>query len=226
MPTVLVVDDEPSVCEIASAYLEREGFDVRVANNGLDGLQLARSIQPALIVLDLMLPKLGGLEVCRQLRAESRVPIIMLTARTEEVDRVVGLEIGADDYVLKPFSPRELVARVRAILRRANDELPEPTLRRGELRLDPNARLVTLGERPVELSTLEFDLLFTLAQHPGRVFSREELIERVWDHGFPGVDRVVDVHVSSLRRKLGEDADAPRFLITVRGVGYRFGETG
>lgn len=223
MPTVLVVDDEPSVRDILSAYLEKAGFRAITAPDGLEAIATAEAERPDLVVLDLMLPGLDGLAVCRSLRATSSVPILMLTARGEGLERVRGLDLGADDYLGKPFDPNEVVARVRAILRRTAGELAPAALQRGELRVEPAARLVELAGRPVELSPLEFDLLHALASQPGRVFTRDALLRAVWGDGFP-VDRVVDVHVANLRRKLGDDPDAPRFVETVRGVGYRFVE--
>lgn len=223
MNTVLVVDDEPSVRKVASAYLGREGFQVRTAADGLDGLRQAEAGGLALVVLDVMLPKMNGLDVCKRLRASSDVPIILLTARGEEFDRVLGLELGADDYVVKPFSPRELVARVKAILRRTSGEAAPLTMVYEALRVDPVTRTVSVAGQPLELSALEFDLLYELAKAPGRVFTRNELIGRVWGENFPGVDRVVDVHMVSLRRHLGESGQLPHFIHSVRGVGYRFG---
>ena len=221
VPLILVIDDEPSVREIAGAYLERQGFEVQTAGNGLDGLRLALETNAALIVLDIMLPMLDGLEVLKRLRLERSVPVLLLSARGDEFDRVLGLELGADDYLTKPFSPRELVARVKAVLRRGGMDTTGVILQHGALRLDPLTRAVTLEGRGVDLSALEFDLLAALLRFPGRVFKRDELITAVWGEGFSGVDRVVDVHISSLRRKLGDDADHPRFVATVRGVGYR-----
>lgn len=223
MTTVLVVDDEPSVRKVAAAYLEREGFQVRTAADGLDGLQQAEAGGVALVVLDVMLPKMNGLDVCQRLRASSNVPIILLTARGEEFDRILGLELGADDYVVKPFSPRELVARVKAILRRTSGEASPVPVAYQDLRVDPVNRTASLAEQALDLSALEFDLLYELARTPGRVFTRNELISRVWGEDFPGVDRVVDVHMVSLRKHLGESGQAPRFIHAVRGVGYRFG---
>ena len=219
VPLILVIDDEPSVREIASAYLKRHGFEVNTASNGLDGLRLALETNPALIVLDIMLPVIDGLEVLKRLRLERSLPVLLLSARGDEFDRVLGLELGADDYLTKPFSPRELVARVKAVLRRSG--MDSSGLRHGALRLDPLTRAVTLEGRTVELSALEFDLLGALMRSPGRVFKRDELIASVWNEDFSGVDRVVDVHISSLRRKLGDDAERPRFVATVRGIGYR-----
>lgn len=223
MKTVLVVDDEPSVRKVAAAYLEREGFAVRTASDGLDGLRQAEAGDLALIVLDVMLPKMNGLDVCKRLRATSNVPILLLTARGEEFDRVLGLELGADDYVVKPFSPRELVARVKAILRRTSGESAPLAVTYEDLKIDPVTRTVSVARQPLDLSALEFDLLYVLSRTPGRVFTRNELIQKVWGEDFPGVDRVVDVHMVSLRKHLGESGQAPRFLHAVRGVGYRFG---
>ena len=222
---VLVVEDDLDAAEVVRAYLAREGFEVSVARDGVSGLECALTERPALIVLDWMVPGLSGSEFLRRLRRERSTPVIMLTARTEESDRIVGLELGADDYVPKPFSPRELVARVKAVLRRTG---PPVTGGRREvehrgLLLDPERREASLVGLDLELTTLEFDLLFVLMEAPGRVFSRNELIDRVWGGDFSGVDRVVDVHVSNLRQKLarlqGED-----LLVTVRGVGYKLAD--
>ncbi len=226
-PTILIVEDDPDVVRVARAYLERDGFVVTVESDGASGLRRALAEPPALVLLDWMLPVRSGLDVLRQLRREAATPVILLTARTDEMDRVIGLELGADDYVVKPFSPRELVARVRAVLRRSETpaEATEEVVEHGAIRLDVGKRQASVGDRPLPLTTLEFDLLLTFLRAPGRVFSREALIERVWGPGFAGGDRVVDVHVSNLRQKLvaagagdaGTDA-AP--LRTVRGVGY------
>ena len=226
VPLILVIDDEPSVREIAGADLERQGFEVQTASNGLDGLRLALEINPALVVLDIMLPMLDGLELLKRLRLERSIPVLLLSARGDEFDRVLGLELGADDYLTKPFSPRELVARVKAVLRRGGTEIAGNALHQGALRLDPLTRSVTLEGRSLELSALEFNLLHALMRFPGRVFVRDELIASVWGENFNGVDRVVDVHISSLRRKLGDQADHPHFVATVRGVGYRLLEVG
>jgi len=222
MSRILVVEDDADAALVVSAYLSREGYEVTVANDGVTGLQLARQAPPALIVLDWMLPGVGGPEFITALRREQRTPIIMLTARSEESDRVVGLELGADDYVVKPFSPRELVARVRAVLRRSQPsdaQEGEPLEHRG-LSVNPLRRQATFAGRDVDLTTLEFDLLHAMARAPGRVFSRNDLIERVWGPDFAGVDRVVDVHVSNLRQKLAR-VGAEELLVTVRGVGYK-----
>ncbi len=223
MSRILVVEDDADAAQVVSAYLTREGYAVEVAHDGAAGLQAALTAPPALVVLDWMLPGVAGPEFLTALRREQRTPVIMLTARSEESDRIVGLELGADDYVVKPFSPRELVARVRAVLRRSQArevaEADEAVEHRG-LRVDPLQRQASFAGREVELTTLEFDLLFALARAPGRVFSRNDLIERVWGPDFTGVDRVVDVHVSNLRQKLAS-VGADALLVTVRGVGYK-----
>ncbi len=221
--TVLIVDDEARIVKLVHDYLERAGFDVLAAHDGEMALQVARRDQPDLIVLDLMLPGVDGLDVCRRLRQESGVPIIMLTARVEEADRIVGLELGADDYVTKPFSPRELVARVRATLRRASGEVgPATVLRSGEVELDTAALTATVAGQPVELTPTEFYLLATLARQPGRIFSREQLLEAVHGVAFEGYDRSIDSHVKNLRRKIEPDPRQPHYIQTVYGVGYRF----
>jgi DNA-binding response OmpR family regulator len=221
---VLVIEDDLDIARVVRSYLERSGFEVEVARDGRTGLARALAAPPNLVVLDWMLPGMDGLEVLKGLRSVRALPVIMLTARTEESDRILGLEFGADDYVTKPFSPRELVARVRAVLRRSEavSTGAETTLERGLLRIDPAARRVTVAEEDVDLTAREFDLLHTLALHPGRVFRREELLERVWGSDFDGVDRVVDVHVSNLRRKLDRFAATAGAIVTVRGVGYSF----
>ncbi len=221
MAKVLVVDDDPAIREILRAYLSREGYELLEADDGEAALELAP--QADLVVLDLMLPKLDGWAVAERLRElRPELPVLMLTARGEEEERVRGLELGADDYVTKPFSPRELVARVKALLRRVG--LKEE-LRYGDLVIRPHTREVFLHGEPLHLSRLEFDLLLLLARHPGMVFSRDRLLERVWGEDFFGVDRVVDVHVAALRKKLGDDPEHPHYIETVRGVGYRFKET-
>lgn len=228
MARVLVVDDEESLLKLVRSYLEREGFEVRTAQDGETALALARESNPDLVVLDLMLPGLDGVEVCRRLRQFSDAYVVMLTARAEEIDKIVGLSVGADDYLTKPFSPRELVARVKAMLRRprgrtapASDELP-PLQHFGELSLDlAGHRVMKTGEE-LTLTPLEYKILTTLASAPGRVFTREQLIEKVWGYDYYGDDHVVDVHVASLRKKLGEDPARPRWIRTIRGAGYRF----
>lgn len=220
-----MVDDEESIVDLLRSYLTRDGFQVETATDGPAALAKAQAFHPDVVVLDIMLPGLDGLEVLRQLRAASPVYVVMLTARSEEADKVVGLSVGADDYVTKPFSPRELAARIRAILRRGRGgapEAPRPLTFEG-LRIDPARREVLKDGKPVELTALEFNLLHTLALYPGHVLSREQLLERVWGGEYFGDDRVVDAHIKKLRQKLGDDAAQPRFLHTVRGVGYKFG---
>jgi DNA-binding response OmpR family regulator len=223
----LVVDDEPPLVKVVSRYLQREGFEVATAGDGEQAIALAREFDPDVIVLDLMLPGIDGIEACRQIRTFSDAYIVMLTARVEEVDRIVGLSTGADDYVTKPFSPGELMARVRAMLRRprASRAQAVPGARRfGDLEIDPQAREVRLAGSPVELTRLEFDLLDALSAEPRVVFSRERLLERVWGGEWFGDDHVVDVHIANLRTKLSDDPRNPRYLRTIRGVGYRMGE--
>lgn len=220
---VLVVDDEPQIRTILRAYLQAEGFEVMEAATGADALNAMRE-EPDLVLLDLGLPDIGGLEVLAKVRAASDVYVICVTARAEEVDKLVGLSVGADDYITKPFSPREVVARVRAVLRRHREE-PVATggpLRFEGLTLDPEARSVVTDDGPVDLTALDFDLLAALAASPGRVFSRAQLLEKVWGYDFYGDERVVDVHVRTMRAALGDDAASPRLIGTVRGVGYRF----
>ncbi len=225
---VLVVDDERPLVELVSSYLEREGFSVLRAFDGKEALELVRDESPDLVVLDIMLPEIDGLEVCRQLRLFSDAYVLMLTARTEEIDRVVGLSVGADDYLTKPFSPRELVARVRAMLRRprtlAGATLSPETesAEFGDLRIDYGAHEVTRADEPLSLTPIEFSLLETLAARPGIVYTRDQLIARVWGHDFYGDEHTVDVHVSNLRRKIELDPSQPDWIETVRGVGYRF----
>jgi DNA-binding response OmpR family regulator len=224
--TILVVDDEPKIVKTVQAYLERAGFRVVTAGDGQMALTVYRHEKPALVILDLGLPGLDGLDVARSLRKDSNVPLIMLTARVDEADRLIGLELGADDYVPKPFSPREVVARVRAVLRRAGggrEAAPAP-LTAGDLQIDLERRQVTVGGREVDLTPTEFDLLVTLARHPGRVFTRLELLDRVQGYAYEGYERTVDAHVKNLRQKLKEDPKDPQYVLTVYGVGYKFGE--
>jgi two-component system, OmpR family, response regulator RegX3 len=225
---VLLVEDEESIVEPLREALGREGFDTSVARTAAEALQLARSAEPDVVLLDVMLPDGSGFDVCRELRRESSVPIIMVTARGEEADRIVGLEIGADDYVTKPFSAREVAARIRAVLRRTDGrpgtaEAPADgtPLRVGELELDVARRTASFGGAPLELSRKEFDVLALLAAEEGRVVTRERLLEEVWDTTWFGSTKTLDVHVSGLRRKLGDDPSAPAYLRTVRGVGFR-----
>jgi two-component system response regulator ResD len=224
---VLIVDDEPMVREVLARYLAKEGFAVETANDGSDALVAFEREAPDLVLLDLMLPRLDGLEVLRRMRAQRKSPVIMLTARGEETDRVVGLELGADDYVTKPFSPREVVARVRAVLRRAgpsSDPLSadRSVLAFGELVIDGGRREVAVSGKPLRLTRKEFDLLFTLALHPGTTFTRTQLLEDIWDFAWDGDTATITVHVRRLREKIERDPSNPRHLITVWGVGYRF----
>lgn len=223
--TILVVDDERKIRDLVRSYLEREGYSVLVADTGQRALETALRVPPDLVILDLMLPDLSGEEVARSLRAASNVPIIMLTSRAGEDDRVAGLRLGADDYLGKPFSPRELVARVEAVLRRAGGEVAEGALSFGEggIRIDRETREVSVKGGPVELTKSEFDLLFALASRPGRVYSRYELVGRVQGYDYEGYERTIDAHVKNLRRKLGDDPHDPRYVLTVTGVGYKFG---
>jgi two-component system alkaline phosphatase synthesis response regulator PhoP len=223
--TILVVDDEARIVKLVRDYLERAGFNVLTAHDGEMALAITRRERPDLIVLDLMLPGVDGLDVCRRLRRESGVPIIMLTARVEEADRIVGLELGADDYVTKPFSPRELVARVRATLRRVSGEVgPTTVIRAGEIELDTAALTATVADEPVDLTPTEFQLLAALARQPGRIFGREQLLEAVHGVAFDGYDRSIDSHIKNIRRKIELDPRQPRYIQTVYGVGYRFTE--
>jgi DNA-binding response OmpR family regulator len=222
---VLVVDDEDKIREIVRSYLEREGFDVAEARDGDGALKAAREWSPDLVVLDVMMPGTDGIEVLRQLRTTSELPVILLTARTEELDTLVGLSVGADDYVTKPFRPRELVARIKTVLRRAAGPPSRDSADRlvfPGLVIDVDAREVKRDGRDVALSALEFDLLAALARAPGRVLSRRQLLEQVWGFDFFGDDRVVDVHIRSIRKELGDSADNPELIGTVRGVGYKF----
>jgi DNA-binding response OmpR family regulator len=221
--SVLVVDDEPMVREVLARYLEREGFAVETADDGEQALARIEEREPDVVLLDLMLPRLDGLEVFRRIRARSNPAVIMVTARGEETDRVVGLELGADDYIVKPFSPREVVARVRAVLRRsgAGSSRSGP-LSFDELRIDPARREVRVAGRPVKLTRKEFDLLFLLASEPGTTFTRTRLLEEVWDFAWNGDSATVTVHIRRLREKIERDPSRPRHLVTVWGVGYRF----
>ncbi|WP_022916715.1 response regulator transcription factor [Ruania albidiflava] len=225
LPRVLVVDDEAPLARLVASYFERDGFDVETTGNGREAITMTRELDPGVIVLDLGLPGIDGVEVCRTVRTFSDCYIVMLTARVEEVDKLIGLSVGADDYVTKPFSPRELLARVRAMLRRPRSSLgPEMPVRRfGALTVDIAAREVHLHAEPVELTRTEFDVLAALAVRPRMVFSRRQLIEAVWGEGWVGDEHLVDVHIGHLRRKLGDDPANPIFIKTMRGVGYRMG---
>ena len=221
--TILVVDDDKKIVDLVSLYLKRDGYSVLAAYDGQEALDTARRKQPDLIVLDLLLPELDGTDVCRLLRAESSVPIIMLTARSTDDDKLLGLDIGADDYLTKPFNPRELVARIRAVLRRATpDEEPVEDVRFGDLTVSFVRHEVFLQGRPVSLTPTEFRLLETLVKNPGRAFSRADLLDRAFGYDYDGVERTVDVHIMNLRRKIEPEPGRPRFVTTVPGVGYRF----
>jgi len=225
--TVLIVEDDPETVELVSLYLRRDGYHVLSASDGLEGLRLAREARPDLVILDLMLPGLDGMQVGRILREEADVPIIMLTARVDEKDRLAGLELGADDYVTKPFSPRELAARVKAVLRRsANDPFNQgpSNLVYNQLTVNLRNRSVQVGEQRVGVTPTEFRLLAMMVREPGRVFTRDQIIDRVFGYDFEGFDRTVDAHVSSLRRKLEPTMGDRRHIHTVYGVGYRFGD--
>ncbi|MGP4057249.1 response regulator [Mycobacterium sp. 4D054] len=228
----VVVDDEAALAEVVATYLERERFEVTVCHTGVQALAMARDVDPDVVVLDIGLPGIDGVEVCRQLRTFSDAYVVMLTARDTEIDTIVGLSVGADDYVTKPFSPRELVARIRAMLRRprsvgapvapVQQQLPPPRVF-GPLSIDVSGRQVDLDCEPVTLTRTEFDILAALSSRPGVVWSRRQLIDAVWGENWVGNDHLVDVHVGHVRRKLGDEPSAPRFVVTVRGVGYRMG---
>jgi two-component system alkaline phosphatase synthesis response regulator PhoP len=217
---ILVIDDEPNIVNLVTAYLKPEGYEVYTAEDGLQGLKAARAFNPDLIVLDVMLPGIDGIEVLTRLRRESDVYVILLTAKTEETDRVIGLSVGADDYVIKPFSPRELTARIKAALRRIKSSTPtgRDILAFKHIRIDVAARQVTVDDSPIDLTAIEFDLLKALAENRGRVLTREQLLEKIWGGSYYGEMRVVDVHLGHVRKKLGRDD----LIATVRGVGYRF----
>ena len=224
---VLVIEDDPGIARIVRLYLEQDGHRVATAGDGVAGLKLARESAPDLIVLDLMLPRLDGMEICRALRQDSDVPIIMVTARVAEADRLAGLDLGADDYILKPFSPRELAARARAVLRRtARQSISDgpASIEYGDMTIDLKTRAVLVGEHKPSLTPTEFRLLTMLAAEPGRTFTRDQIIEGVFGYDFDGFDRTVDVHVANLRRKIEPDGKKPRYIQTVHGVGYRFGD--
>ncbi|MGD2062402.1 MAG: response regulator transcription factor [Nitrospirota bacterium] len=223
---ILIVEDDRNTASLVATYLEREGFATLIAYDGKQGLELARRHRPIFVILDLMLPKLDGREVCRTLRSFSEVPVLMLTARGDEVDRIVGFSLGADDYVAKPFSPRELLERVKAILRRTRGASParQTVLSCDGLVLDTERHTVTRNGRPVALTPSEYKLLQTLMTRPGRVFSRDELLDHINGPGDVVVDRVIDVHIGKLRRKIEPDPSTPQYISTVRGIGYRLAE--
>ena len=225
MPTILVVDDEPKIAQLARDYLEHAGFSVLVAGDGTSALHAAGTRQPDLVVLDLGLPGVDGLEVLRRLRGSGSTPIVVLTARDTELDKLLGLELGADDYVTKPFSPRELVARVRAVLRRAErSAAPSDHVVVGDLELDVPRLRTTVDGRSIDLTATEFSILATLAREPGRVFTRAQLLDAVHGVAFEAYERAIDAHVKNIRRKLEPDPARPRYLLTVYGVGYRFSD--
>jgi two-component system OmpR family response regulator len=224
---ILIVEDEPKIVKLARDYLEKSQFRVITATNGQDGLAVARSQKPDLVVLDLNLPGMDGLDVCRVLRKDSDVPIIMLTARADETDKLIGLEIGADDYITKPFSPRELVARVRVVLRRMNGETrPGPVLRAADIEIDTLAHEVRCAGKLVDLSRTEFNLLSALIEHAGQTLSREQLLRHIHGYAHATYDRSIDAHIKNLRRKIETDPADPRYIVTVFGVGYKFNEGG
>jgi DNA-binding response OmpR family regulator len=220
---VLVVEDEPMVAEVVERYLRRDGYDVHVVHDGAVALADFARVTPDLVVLDVMLPGMDGMEVCRRIRSSSETPIIMLTARGDEIDKLLGLGVGADDYVTKPFSPRELTARVRTVLRRAGRARPvDGTIRYGDLGIDEGRRTVERGQREIPVTAREFDLLVHLAKHANQVFTREQLMNAVWDYEFAGDSATVTVHIRRLRAKIESDPSRPRHLKTVWGVGYKF----
>jgi two-component system alkaline phosphatase synthesis response regulator PhoP len=222
---ILVVDDEPQIARLARDYLEKAGFRVVTAGDGSNALIVNRQERPDLVVLDLNLPGMDGLDVCRTIRRDSDVPIIMLTARVEETDRLIGLELGADDYISKPFSPRELVARVRAVLRRGQGGVTQRgRIQAADLEIDLKGHRVTIAGEPVQLSRTEFNLLAALAQSPGQTFTRAQLLNRLHGVAYDGYDRSVDAHIKNLRRKIEADPSEPRYVLTVYGVGYRFAD--
>ncbi|MGF7184072.1 DNA-binding response OmpR family regulator [Desulfitispora alkaliphila] len=225
--TILVVDDEPSILELVSFNLEQAGYSVITATDGHTGLSQAQSLKPDLIILDLMLPGIDGFEVCQEIRKSLKLPILMLTAKTDEVDKVLGLELGADDYLTKPFSPREMLARVKALLRRStnfNETTTSEDLVRGHLFISTNKHQVTAKGELIQLTLTEFEILHLLATNPGKVFSRDFLLNRIWGEDFFGDIRTIDVHVRHLREKTEDDPSKPQYILTVRGVGYKFNE--
>ena len=222
--TILIIEDEPKVARLARDYLEKNNYRVLIANDGKSGLATARGEKPDLLVLDLMLPEMDGLDVCRALRRESDIPIIMLTARAEETDRLIGLELGADDYITKPFSPRELVARVRALLRRAKGRVYQSgIIRVADLELNTESHTLSLAGEDIHLTRIEFSLLETMTRNPGQIFSRAQLLENLHGVAYLGYDRSIDAHIKNLRRKIEDNPAEPKYILTVYGVGYKFG---
>lgn len=225
--TILIIEDDANTSALIAVYLKREGFRAETAEDGEAGLNLAEQLHPDLVILDLMLPKIDGWEVCRRLQQDAKIPIIMLTARGEEIDRIAGLTLGADDYVVKPFSPRELVARVKAVLRRSSavEAVDETILSRGDIFLDLEKRRLLVHKQQVPLTPHEYRLLKTLMERPGRIFTRDELLDRLYPRGEAMViDRVVDVHIGKLRQKIEPDLSRPIYILTVRGIGYQFND--
>jgi two-component system OmpR family response regulator len=225
---ILVVDDEKKITEIVSAYLERDNFSVITAYDGKEALDAVKKYSPDLIILDLMLPEISGWEVCQTLRKDSNIPIIMLTARDETTDKIVGLELGADDYVTKPFDAKELVSRVKAVLRRYEGKLTETPkkIHAGDLAIDIEKRLITRGEQNIELTPIEFDLLQLLAAHPGRVYSRLQLLDSIQGDAYEGYERTIDSHIKNLRKKIEPEPENPKYIVTVYGVGYKMEDVG
>jgi two-component system OmpR family response regulator len=222
---ILVVDDEKKIVDILKAYLERDGYEVIAAYDGQAALELARRHSPDLIILDLMLPEVSGWDVCRELRKDSTVPIIMLTARDDTTDKIIGLELGADDYVTKPFDPKEIISRVRAVLRRSEGKtVSRAVLKAGEVTIDTEKRLVHRGDRNIDLTPIEYELLRVMAENPGRVYSRMQLLDNVQGDAYEGYERTIDSHIKNLRKKLEPDPEHTRYIITVYGVGYKLGE--
>lgn len=225
---ILVVDDEKKITEIVSAYLERDNFSVITAYDGKEALEAVKKYSPDLIILDLMLPEISGWEVCQTLRKDSNIPVIMLTARDETTDKIVGLELGADDYVTKPFDAKELVSRVKAVLRRYEGHTTETRkkIHAGDLTIDIEKRLITRGEQNIELTPIEFDLLQLLAAHPGRVYSRLQLLDSIQGDAYEGYERTIDSHIKNLRKKIEPEPENPKYIITVYGVGYKMEDAG
>ncbi len=222
---ILVVDDEKKIVDILKAYLERDGYRVITSYDGRSALDLARSNSPDLIILDLMLPEVSGWDVCREVRKESNVPVIMLTARDDTTDKIIGLELGADDYVTKPFDPKEIISRVRAVLRRSEGKaVSKAILNVGDIVIDTEKRIVRRGERNIELTPIEFEILRVLAENAGRVYSRMQILDRVQGDAYEGYERTIDSHIKNLRKKLEHDPEHPRYIITVYGVGYKLGD--
>lgn len=221
---ILVVDDEEKIVELINEYLTKEGYEVITASNGLEGLNAFEKHQPQLIVLDVMMPELDGLSFCREIRSKNKIPIIMLTAKTEEIDKIIGLEMGADDYLTKPFSLRELAARIKAVMRRiVSNTIVEEALIRGDLRIDLSKREVYNKQELIDLTPSEYSLLITLAEKPGRPYTRLQLLNAAWGESYEGYERAIDTHISNLRKKIEEDVSKPRYILTVYGVGYKFG---